>query len=451
MALTSELAEFVAKTSFDNIPKPVVEATKLRIIDTIGAAWWGRREGDSKRIVSLIAAFGGNPEATVWGEKNVKLPCPWTAFLNGYTSIYMGDTCRFSSVHVGPVVIPAAVALGELKNSSGQDLITAVVVGYDVAVRIGRAMYPGDSNRGFHATGIIGPLGAAAAASKILGLDKEQTANAIAITAGWSSGVLEYFKSLESMALNMGRANQSGVLAALLAQKGFKGSDTIFEGGYFAKKGYLDAFAGEYSLELITKDLGKEYMIPLVAPKIHWGCRTLAGPIDAVMDIVTTNKLTAEDIEKINIKLYTEAVELERYPVKTRTDAIWSKRFGIAVAILTSEPVYPHRFTDEMVQDAKVQELIAKTNVEVDPELDKVFPETWPVIAEILTKDGKNYQCRLDFPMGEPENPVSKEGYNTKFRGLTEEELGAETAEKVISIVDNLETKKVSDLVSLLG
>jgi len=450
MALISELAEFVARTSFDDLPKPVVEAAKLRILDTVGSGIWGRHEGDSGRLVSIAAELGGAPEATIWGEKK-KLPATWAAYINGYAGIYMGDTCRFSGAHPGPVIVPAALAIAERENSSGKELITAVVLGYEIFVRIGRAIYPAIAARGFHATGVLGPIGAAASACKIFGLDKEQTTDALAISSTMGSGLLEAFKYLDCVALNMGRGAQVGILAALLAQKGFKGSDTILEGGFFTKGGFLAAFAEEYSPELITKDLGKEYMIPNVAPKIHWGCRHPHGPTDVVIEMVAKHKIKAEDIEEIRIKNHSEALKVERHPVKTRDDALWSSPYMIAVAILTNEPVYPDKFSDKMVKDAKVQELMAKVTVGTDPEIDKVFPQKWTAVAEIVTKDGKSYQHTLDYPKGEPENPVSKEEADNKFRMLARPDLGDENVEKVINIVDNLEAKKTSDLVSLLA
>lgn len=449
MSLISELAGFVAEISFDDLPVHIVEASKMRILDTIGAGIWGRHEGNSGRLTSLVNEFGGKSEATLWGE-NRKVQAIWAAFINAYTSFYVADTDRFCGSHGGAVVIPAAMAMGESTNVSGKDFITAVVLGYEVFSRVGLALFPAISRKGFHTTGVIGPLGSAAAASKMLGFDKELTANALSIATLSGMGLGEAFRYLETVSLNIGRVSQAGVIAALLAGKGYKGSDAILEGGNFIKEGFLSALVGTYDAHVITKDLGTEYKILNAAPKIHWGCRHLAAPTDVVMDLTAKHGIKTDDIEEIRIKQYSEAFRLERSEVKNRGDALWSSRFTIAVALITGEPVYPSRFTDEMLNDRVVQKLMAKVKIEVNPELDKEFPGKWPAQAEILTKDGKSYQGRLDYPRGEPENQVSVSELIGKFRALVAPDLGYEKTTRLIDTIGGLERIGLKDLVLVL-
>lgn len=449
MTLISELAGFVSETSYGNLPKYVVEATKLRILDTIGGAIWGRHEGNSSRLIGLANEFGGNTEAVLWGGSK-KIPSIWAAFINGYSSFYISDTDRFCGCHPGAVVVPAAMAAGEKNDVSGKDFITGVALGYEVLSRVGLAIFPAISKRGFHATGVLGPLGSTAAASKIFSLNKEMTIHALSIAATMGAGLGEAFQYLDTVSLNIGRVSQAGILAALMVQKGYKGSNAILEGGNFIKEGFLSAFAGTYDPDLITRDLGKEYAIPNVAPKIHYGCRHLAAPTDAVMDLVSKYNLKADDIEEIRIRQYSEAIRLDRSEVRNRDDALWSSRFTIAVAISTGEPAYPSRFTQEMIHDKAIQKVMAKVKTEVNPELDKEFPRKWPAQAEIITKDGKKHQSTLDYPRGEPENPVPKEELYNKFRALVSPDFGNETAEKIIGVVENLESGNLSHLASIL-
>jgi 2-methylcitrate dehydratase PrpD len=448
MTLASELAGFTAGLSFDDLPEHIVEAAKIRILDTIGSGIWGRHEGGSGGLMSLVDELGGNAEASVWGEK-IKIPAIWAAFINGFSSFYVADTDRFCGSHGGAVVVPSAMALAERRNVSGKQLITAVVVGYEVFARVGLALYPAISRKGFHTTGVIGPLGAAAAASKILRLDSEKTTNALSIAALSGMGLGEAFCYLETVSLNIGRVSQAGVMAALLAEKGFKGSDAILEGGNFIKDGFLSALVGTYDPEVIVRDLGTEYKIFNSAPKIHWGCRHLAAPTDAVMELVAEHRIEAENIEEIRIREYSEAFRLERPEVKSREDALWSSRFTIAVAVLTGGPAYPSKFTDEMLNNEAVRKIMAKVRIEVNPELDRDFPAKWPAQVEIWTKDGRSYEGRLDYPRGEPESQLSLSELVDKFMALTEADLGKKKAEEIVETIRMLDQKSVEDLAGL--
>jgi 2-methylcitrate dehydratase PrpD len=449
MSLVSELAGFVAEMSFSDLPEKVVTASKMRILDTIGAGIWGRHEGNSSRLISIVNEFGGNLEASLWGERK-KVPMIWATFINGYSSFYFADTDRFCGSHGGAVVIPAAIAAGEWLNVSGKDLITAVVAGYEVFARVGMTLFPTISRKGFHTTGVIGPLGSAAAVSKIFGFDKELTTNALSIATLSGMGLGEAFRHLETVSLNIGRVSQAGVIAALFARKGFQGSDAILEGGNFIKEGFLSALVGTYDADIITGGLGIEYKILNTAPKIHGGCRHLAAPTDLVMDLVAQNRIKVDDIEKIRIKQYSEAVRLERREVKNRDDALWSSRFTIAVALVTGEPVYPSKFTDEMLNDETVRKMMAKVKIDVDPGMDKDFPGKWPAQAEILTKDGRSFQGRLDYPRGEPENQVSGPELVEKFRTLVTPNLGKEKTELLVDMIGRLDRASTRELGSTL-
>ncbi len=449
MSLVGELASLVAETSFGDLPGHIVEAAKMHILDTIGGSYWGRHEGNSGRLVDLVSSFGGSPEATLWGEGR-KVPAIWTAFVNGYSSFYISDTDRFCGSHAGAVVVPAALAAGELAGVNGKDLITAVVLGYEVFSRVGLALFPAISRKGFHATGVIGPLGSAAAASKLLGFDRQMTTDALSIATLSGMGLGEAFRYLDAVSLNIGRVSQAGIMAALLAQKGYKGSDTILEGGSFIPDGFLSALVGTYDGHVITGGLGREWKIVNSAPKIHGGCRHLAAPTDVIMAMVVENRIRPEDIEKIRIRQYSEAFRLDRPTVIVRDDAFWSSRFTVSVALLSGGPVYPSMFTDEMVNNEAVRKMMARVTVEADPALDREFPDKWPAEAEIVTGDGMVYHGRIDYPRGEPENEVPVRELIGKLRALAMPDLGSERTTRLIDAIHRLDAIGVDELASIL-
>ena len=449
MSLIGELARFAADVSFEDLPGEVVEAAKMRILDNIGGGIWGRRAGEAHRLLKMVDGFGGNPEAVLWGE-NRRAPAIWAAFVNGYSSFYVSDTDRFCGSHAGAVVISAAMAAAELKKTGGKEFITAVAAGYEVFSRVGLGLFPEVSRKGFHTTGVIGPLGAAAAAARMFGFDRTQTANALSIAAQSGMGLGEAFKNLDTVSLNIGRVSQSGLIAALLTETGFQGTDTILEGGSFIKDGFLSALVGSYDGKAIAGGLGTQYKLLNSAPKIHGGCRHLAAPTDAVMELAARHDLKPDAIEEIRVHEYSEAFRLERGEVRQKEDALWSSRFTIAAALATNSPVYPTKFTNEMLNDRKIQELMARIKVSVDPELDQEFPRKWPARVEILTKDGGRYKGGVDFPRGEPENPISKLELVEKFKSLVSPEIGPEKAEEIIKAIERLDEISIGDLAELL-
>jgi len=450
MAMIDPLAELVVATSYDDLPPEVVAAAKNRLGDTIGGALSAHhfRLANSQPLIDVARESGGNAEATVIGEGK-QFTGLWAALINGCQAFsFLVDNDRYSGSHPGAVVPPASMAVGEWEDAGGKQLITAVVLGYEVHCRIGRVIYPADSDRGFHATSVVGPFGAAAAAGKIMGLDEQQMRNALCLAGTLGAGLLEAFGSFNSAATQAGRASQSGVLAALLARKGAAGSKTILEGGGFGTaKGYLDAHAEKYNLELLTRGLGREYMILDIAPRIWAGSRHIHAPIDAVRELIKQYPVTADNIQEIKLGVYAEAARLDPPDPMSSTSSL---AFAAAAPILIGDPLFD-KITVELLRDSKTQELMAKVRVEVDPEVDNAFPEHWGARVEVVTTEGNRYQVRIPDPWGERENPMSKPEADERFRRLARPELGDETAEKVLRFIDNLEElPRVANLTALL-
>ena len=229
--LVNELGRFIAETRYEDLPSSVVEMVKIRILDLLTAGLVGFRLGLYKPLFEILAGRGG---VTVWGE-GVKYPLLAATMVNSFMahSTYLEDGSRFTGGHPSSVVIPSALSLGEVRRSSGKEVIVSVTLGYDIFLRLGRVIYPSTVARGFQSTAVLGALGAAAACAKLLGLDAERCKNSLAVASNLGVGLKEALKEPHSQPIQVGRSCEGGVLSALYAAKGVPGCATILENGFF--------------------------------------------------------------------------------------------------------------------------------------------------------------------------------------------------------------------------
>ena len=230
---TIALAEFLSRSNYGDFPNEVVQHAKRIFLDFIGVSLSGSRMDNSRIITEVVKEWGGLPEATIIGYP-FKLPAPSAGLVNGAIghAVQMDDTEWITVAHLGTEVIPAALAVAERRGEvNGEALIKAIVLGFEGAIRIGASINPSHHLRGFSPNGTLGVFGAAIAAGSILNLDPYQMADAIGSAAMQSSGLEEFcYDGSMSAILNTGHATQAGIIAALLAERGFTGSRTILEG-----------------------------------------------------------------------------------------------------------------------------------------------------------------------------------------------------------------------------
>ncbi len=447
MGIAAVLADYVYKTSYDDLPESVITSTKDRILDFIGTAFNSYQRYPITPVINVLKSFNAKEEATVIGE-GIKLPCTFAAMVNCYYDI--SDGSRFGGGHPACITIPAIMAVAETRNItnkvSGKDLILAIALAYEVSLRIGEAIYPSVHERGFQPTTVRGPMGVAAGTSKLLGLDAEKTMSAISI-AGLFGGGLQAagMASYPLITFQTGRFAEAGIMSALVAQAGLKGSDSILEEGFFR------AFSDRYNLDQIEKDLGSSFAIPKTYLKIHHCCRHLHAPIDAALYIKNTYNLKWEEIEQVKVKTYSTSLSVCHFDFpKNGKQADYSTNFGVAVALVHGD-AHEDRFTDSTLNTEPIQQLLKKTTVEVDPELDKEFPEKWGAIIEVKTKDNRTLSYKLEYAKGEPENPFTREELIDKFHFMSQNVIDETKRGKIIDFIDGLESKdKIDDLFPLL-
>lgn len=450
MDLINTFSNFLCQRSYDNLPEPVVSSTKSRILDFLSVAFSGCERNIHKPVLQAFQTYNETGEATVIGE-GVKLRCGDAAFVNSsMCSGDMADGARVAGLHPGPVVIPAVLAtsefLGKKRAVSGQDLIVAVSLGYEVMIRVGIAMNPSAVKRGFHLTSITGGLASTAAVGKITKLNEEEMANALSIACIWGAGLLAALKAPEPFSqMQVARACEMGIRSVSFAQSGVTGIEGILE------EAFLPAFCDEYQLDLVAKDLGEDFMIPKTYVKMHAGCRHVHAPMDAACYIVNKHNLDWRDIEEIRVKTYSVALVSEIADPKTGEEAKFNMPFAIAVLLIYGD-AFVDKFSTQNLQDQRIQNVMGKITVEHDPELDREFPAKRGTRVEMKTKDGRTLSHAIDIAKGEPENPYSKAEVEKKFDQLASWLMDSQTRQKTLEFINRLETiEDISHLFTWLG
>ncbi len=457
MSIRHELSQFCAKLTFDVLPEDVVQHTKLCILDELPLliAGPGAFSEDYPDFANFVGELGGKEECSIVGLGG-KFPCLNATLANTTigTNTAFGAIHKSTIIHLPEVLFPAAIAVAERQKASGKDLILAIVIGAEIMGRVGISL--GTRNtyaRGFHPTSICGPLGCAAAAGKLLRLSEGELAEAFSIAgvqaAGSSVHAAEY---PFSWSFQIGRAAQSGILAAMLAQRGFGGLDMIFEDA----RGFLTAYSESSDTKKLTEGLGQTYEIKeLILKRFGVGVYMMTG-IECLLQMLQNHQISTEEIEEITVKLTTVVMPLVGFPEypENRAGAQVSCRYILAAtALMGSQIAYDIDLSAEKNRkDPRVIDLFNRTHVAGDPELDKVFPEQKSCILTIRTKDGRQFTQRNDGPFkGDPENPLSEADIETKFNTMTIPVLGQERASQIISSIKQLDKLgDVSKLVDLL-
>ncbi len=451
MALAQKLADVVQDLNYENLSQEVVDNAKLHIMDSLGVALHAstlRPLFDP--LIKIMKEWGGEGAASVFGEKS-GFPSRYAAFLNStiMTASAYQETHRASVGHPCSPVLTTALAVGEEESANGKDFISAVVAGYEIFVRICTAVNPSLLSRGIQTTGAIAPFGAAVACGKLIGLNKEQMKDAIAHAANFAGGALiEAHGARPYFAIQVGTNVEKGILAALLAKEGVVGCDTNLEGGTVNEKGFLQAYSDEYDVKIITDGLGKRLGIQDTGFSFYLVASFSRTPIDATLALVKENKIGLDDIKSIKVNLTKALYNFTQRRIFTASqrarEAYYYIPFHIALALLKGA-VDSEMYTDENLNDPEIRKVMDKVQFGEDPRLDAEFAKdkaVTTVVVELTTNDGKTHTKRLSHWKGDPENPATKEELQGKFRKITSRIIKQSEAEKIMDLIENLETLK---------
>jgi 2-methylcitrate dehydratase PrpD len=454
---TRELVQRCLAIDYNSLPPQVVDRTKYLLLDYLGVAARGSLTESAraarKMAAGLDSTSGG---AAVIGTNYTAAP-PYAALANGIAahSIEMDDVVNAASLHPAVTVMSAALAARHMTQCSGQELLSAIVAGYETAIRLGNALNPASHYaRGFHPTATCGTFASAVTAAKIFKLHAETTINAVGIAGSQAAGSMEFLSDgAFTKRFHAGWAAHSGLLAALLAAEGFTGPGTIIEG----KFGFLNSYSDKPDPEQILSNWANPYLVLRTSIKPHACCRYKQGPIDAVLGIVKENGLKAADIETVQVAVLKTGFALVVDPEEQKqnprciVDAQFSMPFGAAVATLFGKASVDE-YNPENFSSPAVREMMSRVRCVSDEEIEKEFPKKWPARATITTRDGQKFSTKVEYPKGDPENPLSWQELIDKFTVLASPVYSSERISEIVSTVRTLENDANLDrLVELLS
>ncbi|HEX6906386.1 MAG TPA: MmgE/PrpD family protein [Terriglobales bacterium] len=450
--VTAEMSRWAAALNFAQLSKDAVYQAKRFLLDSLGCALGGYQQHDVKIALQVLDETAGSGPATVIGTGK-KVDAVSASLANAlmircmdYNDIYWKQDPSHPSD-----IFPAAMAGCERAKSDGRELIVGLVLGHEFECRFCEAAVPGIRERGWHhatLTAFVSPI----VAGRALHLGWQQIQHAIGISASRHATLGAVTAGKLTMMKNTvdPMATQSGVLAALLAEKGYTGPEHVVEG----KEGLAHCFGPEWKLGVLTEGLGDSWRITQCGMKAFPTEALTHTPISAVLDLVREHGLKPEQVEKIRIRSLARAADIlsdpSKYDPRSKETADHSLPYVIAAALVDRQ-VTPLQFTPEKIMDPAIREQLHKVEVVGDPEIEKVFPALQRVIVTIRTTGGKEFSKQLDFPKGDPRNPLSDREIEEKFAALAEGVLSKLAQQKVKDAVWKLEKlRSVSELMRLL-
>lgn len=443
MSITEKLAEFVSNTKFSHLSPQVVQVTKECLLDIIGGALGGTQYPDVIGITREVGCYDRQAECVVWGTDK-RLSLLNAALINGTMShaTEMDDVHKVAKTHAGAVLIPAAISLGQVLHSSGQDIIRAIALGYEVSLRIGMGIGATSHRlKGWHATGTCGIFGSAVAASVLLGFDKEKIVSALGLAGTQASGLWAFTEDgATCKKFHAGKATHGGVLAALLAAGGMTGPRYILE----AKDGGLfPAASDEYDYDMVTKELGKTWELLHVDRKPFACCRSMHPSIDAMMQIQAETELHPEEIEQIDVETYEVAVKQCGFTNRPQniSEAQFCIPYGVSVTIYDKNAGM-EQFTAKRIQDEKVLELASKVKVHSSSYFSNEYPENWGCKLTVLTRSGQEYQKHIVNAKGDHDNPLSFQELVSKFKAAASTSLPVERLDELVDLIVRMDELK---------
>lgn len=443
-------ADFITKLEFDDLPPEVVRKAKCTLLDFLAAGLAGFHKGHMGHMVlDFLRRKRGIPESTVIGSGD-GLACDDAAWANGVFahSVELDDGYRYGTLHPSVSVVPAALAVGERLRVSGQELLSAMVVGYEILLRVGASINAGNSHllRGFHTTSTCGPFGAAAATAKLLGLNAQETIYALSIAGLQGAGLQEMLSGNPMIKpFQAGKASQSGVIAGFLAQLGAKGPKTILSG----KRGFLGAMCDSYDPTILTNGLGENYMMLDTYTKPYPTCRHVHPSIDLALRLRSEHQVDYEDIERIAVRTYSVAIGETGAIVCPRDEeeARFSIPYAVAVAFRTGKASI-ECFEAPWLRDPEVLALAQAVTVSLSQAFEEAYPRSRGAEMLVTLRSGREVKQEIDLPKGEPETALSWDEIKGKFNECSKAILPVRNRAYVCGLVERLEVLPHSDVVS---
>jgi len=403
--ITRELVKHLH--DIQELPDDVADRARYLLLDYLGCLTAGSR---TESAASVVALADDSPRGRA------------LAMGTAAHSVELDDTHNAGSIHLGVVMFSAALPIAEARGlHDPAAFFSAVAAGYEMAARLAMAVQPKyHYARGFHPTSTCGVFGAAVTVSKLLGLSEEQLLSAVGIAGSMAAGSLEFLTDgAWTKRLHAGLAAQNGILAAELAQRGFRGPSTILEG----RNGFIHGYTDAPRPELLTADFGKSFAILETSIKPHACCRYKQGPIDALLQIRAKHHVDYRDVRRIEVTILEAGAGLIAEPAERKfdpqsvVDAQFSMPFGAALALVHGRAGL-NEYSEAGLRDPRVRGLLRKVIMTRDATLERNFPREWPARATVEMNSGDRYTASVRHPLGDPANMLSWDDLGEKFRSL---------------------------------
>ena len=434
MNATERIARFIANTAYEDIPRPVLDATLTIIRDGLANVLGGSRQPGPGHVRRYVERLGGRPDCTVVGASFRTNP-PLAAFANGAAMHVLDyEPQGIPSTHGTSTLLPGILALAEVNGASGRAVVTAFAVGWEVQQRLVMAARKAES-RPFHPPGIYGPPASAAACAKFLGLPEDKVRMALGIGASRTGGLYANNGTM-TKSTTPGNSGRMGVEAALLAADGFTANDSIFE----APRGYVEIlFGDEFEWDELVGGLGERWSLQQHGFNIkrYPAQIGMQWATEAVVLLREKNGIRAEDVEWLELEVSSKRAAVSNPVPATGLAGKFSFEYCAAVA-LTQDHVSIDSFSDPVRFSAPVEAMLTKVRLKPNPDIPTSSTATW-VQARAGLKDGRVVTERCDAFRGSARNPIARDEHLVKVRDLMHRALPAPSMERLIGLIDALE------------
>jgi 2-methylcitrate dehydratase PrpD len=455
METEKKLAQYVSDSTYVDLPREPVDLIKKVILAIMGTTIAGATAEGCDALLAQVREWSGKKEATILVHGG-KAPACNAVLINSFMARAL-DFCDAMSpgIHIGSSAVPVALASAELMGGcSGEDFLTALVLGTEIAARINSV----SDYDGFDPTGVCTIFAATAVAGKILRLNSRQMLNALGLSFNRAGGSFQSnIDGTLAVRAIQGFASQGGIVCAQLAGKGITGPENFLEGIY----GYLHLYGKDkYKPQTVTAELGQRFEAKKTIFKKYPSCGCTLASTDAILDLVKEKDLTPENVGNVEIRVSPYAYKLAGHQFELgnnpKVNAQFSIQFCVANGLLRRGSKLPH-FDEAQAMDDKVLELISKIHVVDDPSLgnpetqDRRFSTHLSVRMKVVTREGNTYYKDLDVPRGNPMNPLADEEHVERFYDCLDyagKKLQKPNIDKILSTIARLE--KVKDVRSLI-
>jgi 2-methylcitrate dehydratase PrpD len=437
MTIAIELAARICAFTYDGLPQAAVEWAKMGILDTVGVTLAGSLEPCARMALRVSAGPG---PALVFGSTQ-RLAVTNAALVNGTAAhaLDFDDCSNTLGGHPSAPVLPGLFALADGMPVSGRDFIAAYVAGFETETRIARAVNFHHYDKGWHPTATLGVFGAAAAASRLLGLSAAQTATALAIAASFSSGLKANFGTM-TKPLHVGQCAHNGVMAALLAREGMTATHDVFE----HRQGFFEVFngVGNYDAGAVLRDWAEplDIITPGIAIKRYPCCGSTHPAIDAMLYLVHAHGLTPDNVAHVVSWTHPRRLAHTNRPtLRSALDAKFSVQYCLARALVDRQVVLSH-FDDDAYLDPRVAAAMMRIEATPHPQMSPASIAHFGAEVTVTTADGRRLAKAVDIAVGRTsENPLPRAALEAKYRDCAGRALTADGVHRSLYLLANLE------------